>query len=87
MISSESDNCGRFATPFVLGTTFRGTLVEVLERTLGHAGAAVWSLRRPKRSAEVDLHAAAASEMLQSVMENPGPLSELSKVPEYTFVG
>lgn len=72
-------------TPLVYEIGFCVAFGEV--RTLGHAGAVVGSFNRSKSSLAAELHAAAARDMLQRVMQNPGPLRELSNVPEYIFAG
>jgi len=69
------------------GASFRETLVEVLERTLGHEGAFVSAPSSSRSSSTDDLLSLAAAVRLQRVMENPGPFREVSNVPEYIFVG
>lgn len=69
------------------GGGVRVTLVEVLERTFGHDGALVSAPRRSISSETDELQATAAVERLQSVIENPGPFSDVSKCPEYIFIG
>ena len=66
---------------------FRAFFVEVFAATLGQAGAFVSAPSRSNNSDTVVLHSLAAGVRLQSVMEKPGPFSEVSKAPEYIFVG
>jgi len=61
--------------------------VEVLERTLGQEGALVSAPRRDRSSSTDVLLSFAAAVRLQSVIEKPGPFNEVSKGPEYIFVG
>jgi hypothetical protein len=76
-----------FFSKLIIGAGFRFAFVEVLERTLGHAGAAVSAARRSKSSETGDPHCSAAAARLQRVIEKPGPFNTVSKLPEYIFVG
>lgn len=69
------------------GACCRVTLVEELESTFGHDGAFVSAPSR-SRSSEVDvLLSLLAVVKLHKVIENPGPLSDVSNVSEYILVG
>ncbi len=84
---SSSGDTLVFLSIFINGKLFLLCFVEVFASTLGHAGAFVSAPKSStSSSAEVELSFAAAVR-LQRVIEKPGPLRELSKRPEYIFVG
>jgi hypothetical protein len=62
-------------------------LVEVLERTFGHAGALVSYASKSNNSGTELLLSFAAIVMLHNVIENPGPFREVSNGAAYIFVG
>ena len=80
-ISSSADIIVCFSKSIV-GTGFRITFVEVLERTFGHAGAFVSSASRSSNSDGEVLLSFAAVVTLHNVIENPGPFKDVSKGPE-----
>lgn len=59
----------------------------MFDSTFGHDGAFVSALSRSRSSSADVLLSLAAVVMLHRVIENPGPLREVSNVPEYIFVG
>lgn len=69
------------------GGSLRATFVEVFASTFGHEGAFVSALNSSRSSETESLLSLAAAVRLHSVMEKPGPLSEVSNVPEYIIVG
>ena len=61
--------------------------MEPFAHTFGHAGALVSALSSPSNSPKELLPSLAAAVRLHSVIENPGPFNEVSKMPEYIFEG
>lgn len=59
----------------------------MLESTFGHDGALVSAARSSNSSEAVVLQSVAAVVALKRVIEKPGPFKEVSKAPEYIFVG
>jgi hypothetical protein len=85
-MSSSGDIWVRFSiSTACVGFLF--DLVEVLERTFGHAGALVSYASKPNNSDTELLLSFAAIVMLHNVIENPGPFKEVSNGAAYIFVG
>lgn len=82
LLMSSSSGIAARRSRSISGALGRGTLVDVLARTLGHAGAAAGAARRSRSSGTEVLLSVAAAVRLQRVMERPGPLREVSKAPE-----
>ena len=79
---SSSSRTGASLSRSTSGAPFLGDFVEVLERTFGQLGALVGDERRESSSVAGALQSLEEWERLRRVTEKPGPLREVSKVPE-----
>ena len=84
---SSSAETSVSASTLTCGTFLCSVFVEKLDKTLGQAGALVSAASKLRRSSTEVLSSSAALDILHRDTENPGPFSDVSKVPEYILVG